>query len=157
MPRLFPPFSALKHSFRYFLLKNCTAPCAQLAPSLKFLQSQRHFFLLKIFDVFYCFRISGNAASNKNIHGTVSEQLRKNFAKSRWKVLLFCVWYCNGVMDGLIKFQQAYHATAVIRQMQRMALNSGSNGSGGRRSPVAHCSRSADEPACSRVNGTQHK
>lgn len=32
------------------------------------------------------FRISGNAASNKNIHGTVSEQLKKNFAKSRWKV-----------------------------------------------------------------------
>ncbi|XP_014206241.1 calcium/calmodulin-dependent protein kinase type 1-like isoform X2 [Copidosoma floridanum] len=29
--------------------------------------------------------ISGNAASNINIHGTVSEQLKKNFAKSRWK------------------------------------------------------------------------
>ncbi|XP_070493168.1 calcium/calmodulin-dependent protein kinase type 1 isoform X2 [Chironomus tepperi] len=49
--------------------------------------------------------ISGNAASSKNIHSTVSEQLKKNFAKSRWK--------------------QAYHATTVIRQMQRMALNSG--------------------------------
>jgi hypothetical protein len=35
----------------------------------------------------YFFRISGNAASNKNIHGTVSEQLKKNFAKSRWKVV----------------------------------------------------------------------
>lgn len=32
------------------------------------------------------FRISGNAASNRNIHGTVSEQLKKNFAKSRWRV-----------------------------------------------------------------------
>lgn len=32
------------------------------------------------------FRICGNAASNKNIHGTVSEQLKKNFAKSRWRV-----------------------------------------------------------------------
>lgn len=31
-------------------------------------------------------RISGNAASDKNIHGTVSEQLKKTFAKSRWKV-----------------------------------------------------------------------
>ncbi|XP_055385458.1 calcium/calmodulin-dependent protein kinase type 1 isoform X2 [Condylostylus longicornis] len=50
--------------------------------------------------------ISGNAASNKNIHGTVSEQLKKNFAKSRWK--------------------QAYHAATVIRQMQRMALSSSS-------------------------------
>lgn len=48
--------------------------------------------------------ISGNAASNKNIHGTVSEQLKKNFAKSRWK--------------------QAYHATTVIRQMQKMILSS---------------------------------
>uniref|UniRef100_U5EY85 Calcium/calmodulin-dependent protein kinase type 1 n=1 Tax=Corethrella appendiculata TaxID=1370023 RepID=U5EY85_9DIPT len=50
--------------------------------------------------------IGGNAASSKNIHGTVSEQLKKNFAKSRWK--------------------QAYHATTIIRQMQRMALSSGS-------------------------------
>ncbi|XP_017465101.1 PREDICTED: calcium/calmodulin-dependent protein kinase type 1 isoform X1 [Rhagoletis zephyria] len=55
--------------------------------------------------------ISGNAASNKNIHGTVSEQLKKNFAKSRWK--------------------QAYYAATVIRQMQRMALSSNSNSTGG--------------------------
>uniref|UniRef100_A0A0P4VME9 Calcium/calmodulin-dependent protein kinase type 1 n=1 Tax=Rhodnius neglectus TaxID=72488 RepID=A0A0P4VME9_9HEMI len=52
--------------------------------------------------------ISGNAASNKNIHGTVSEQLKKNFAKSKWK--------------------QAYHATTVIRQMQRMALGTNQAG-----------------------------
>lgn len=31
-------------------------------------------------------RISGNAASDKNIHGTVAEQLKKTFAKSRWRV-----------------------------------------------------------------------
>ncbi|XP_017884963.1 calcium/calmodulin-dependent protein kinase type 1 [Ceratina calcarata] len=48
--------------------------------------------------------ISGNAASNIDIHGTVSEQLKKNFAKSRWK--------------------QAFNATAVVRQMQRLAFNS---------------------------------
>ncbi|KAH8283412.1 hypothetical protein KR054_010836, partial [Drosophila jambulina] len=48
--------------------------------------------------------ISGNEASSRNIHGTVSEQLKKNFAKSRWK--------------------QAYYAATVIRQMQRMALSS---------------------------------
>ncbi|XP_023158780.1 calcium/calmodulin-dependent protein kinase type 1 isoform X2 [Ceratitis capitata] len=53
--------------------------------------------------------ISGNAASSKNIHGTVSEQLKKNFAKSRWK--------------------QAYYAATVIRQMQRMALSSNSGDS----------------------------
>ncbi|XP_048519781.1 calcium/calmodulin-dependent protein kinase type 1 isoform X2 [Dendroctonus ponderosae] len=40
--------------------------------------------------------ISGNEASSKNIHGTVSEQLKKNFAKSRkgtpkkWKNLQSC-------------------------------------------------------------------
>uniref|UniRef100_A0A1B0B9E4 Protein kinase domain-containing protein n=1 Tax=Glossina palpalis gambiensis TaxID=67801 RepID=A0A1B0B9E4_9MUSC len=56
--------------------------------------------------------ISGNAAGNKNIHATVSEQLKKNFAKSRWK--------------------QAYIAATVIRQMQRMALSSSnSSGEGG--------------------------
>ncbi|GLV37690.1 Calcium/calmodulin-dependent protein kinase I [Carabus blaptoides fortunei] len=75
--------------------------------------------------------ISGNAASNKNIHGTVSEQLKKNFAKSRWK--------------------QAYYAATVIRQMQRMALNSG--GSGGR-SPVPQRSISTGEQPCGSVNGS---
>ncbi|KOX69596.1 Calcium/calmodulin-dependent protein kinase type 1 [Melipona quadrifasciata] len=59
--------------------------------------------------------ISGNAASNKNIHGTVSEQLKKNFAKSRWKESL----------PLLSWLQQAYHAATVIRQMQRLALTSG--------------------------------
>lgn len=54
--------------------------------------------------------ICGNAALQKNIHGTVSEQLKKNFAKSRWK--------------------QAYHATTVIRQMQKMALTSHSSAQG---------------------------
>ncbi|XP_065339279.1 calcium/calmodulin-dependent protein kinase type 1 isoform X1 [Cloeon dipterum] len=48
--------------------------------------------------------ISGNAASNKNIHGTVSEQLKKNFAKSRWKQLM--------------------HAIAMVHKMQRLALSS---------------------------------
>ncbi|KAL0128374.1 hypothetical protein PUN28_003576 [Cardiocondyla obscurior] len=79
--------------------------------------------------------ISGNAASNKNIHSTVSEQLKKNFAKSKWK--------------------QAYHAATVIRQMQRLALNSsqqqegtGSIGSSG--------SNSTQYPEQSQVNYNQH-
>jgi len=42
--------------------------------------------------------------SEKNIHATVSEQLKKNFAKSRWR--------------------QAYNAIAVSRQMKLLALNS---------------------------------
>lgn len=64
------------------------------------------------------------------------------------KVLRWC--------DGLIKFQQAYHATTVIRQMQRMALSSGSSGGGGGRSPVAQRSMSTGEP-CGNVNGAQDK
>ncbi|CAH1153600.1 unnamed protein product [Phaedon cochleariae] len=76
--------------------------------------------------------ISGNAASNKNIHGTVSEQLKKNFAKSRWK--------------------QAYHATTVIRQMQKMALSSGS----GSKSPTPQRSMSSGTP-CGSLNGAQDK
>ncbi|XP_066582376.1 calcium/calmodulin-dependent protein kinase type 1 isoform X1 [Prorops nasuta] len=83
--------------------------------------------------------ISGNAASNKNIHGTVSEQLKKNFAKSRWK--------------------QAYHATTVIRQMQRLALNSGqqqqgpgSTGPGSTGSPTQYPDQSQTKP-----NHQQHR
>ncbi|XP_066997430.2 calcium/calmodulin-dependent protein kinase type 1 isoform X2 [Anabrus simplex] len=51
--------------------------------------------------------ICGNAASNKNIHGTVSEQLKKNFAKSRWKQLM--------------------NAIAMVHKMQRLALNNSSS------------------------------
>lgn len=65
--------------------------------------------------------ISGNAASNKNIHGTVSEQLKKNFAKSRWK--------------------QAYHAATVIHQMKRMALSSSTGGAA-----VAVAGPNSEEP-----------
>ncbi|KAK7595481.1 hypothetical protein V9T40_013306 [Parthenolecanium corni] len=54
--------------------------------------------------------ICGNTASSKDIHGTVSAQLKKNFAKSRWR--------------------QAYHAAAVIHQMKRMALETNQVSSG---------------------------
>ncbi|XP_022661481.1 calcium/calmodulin-dependent protein kinase type 1-like isoform X1 [Varroa jacobsoni] len=57
--------------------------------------------------------ISGNTASSKNIHGSVSEQLKKNFAKTKWR--------------------QAYNATAVIRQMRKLAM--GSQSSSGHSSP----------------------
>lgn len=55
--------------------------------------------------------------------------------------------------DGLFGklLQQAYHAATVIRQMQRMALNSG--GSGGR-SPVPQRSISTGEQPCGSVNGS---
>ncbi|XP_034479256.1 calcium/calmodulin-dependent protein kinase type 1-like [Drosophila innubila] len=51
--------------------------------------------------------ISGRRASSRNIHRSVSEQLTKNFAKSRWK--------------------QAYNAATIIRKMQRMALSNNSS------------------------------
>lgn len=50
--------------------------------------------------------------------------------------------------------QQAYHATAVIRQMQRMALSSGTSAGG--RSPTPQRSMSTGEP-CSSLNGSQDK
>lgn len=42
------------------------------------------------------FRIAGDTALNKNIHESVSAQIRKNFAKSKWRVsyhVLSCL-YC---------------------------------------------------------------
>nr|ACJ06768.1 calcium/calmodulin-dependent protein kinase I [Pinctada fucata] len=51
--------------------------------------------------------ISGNTALEKDIHASVSEQMRKNFAKTKWK--------------------QAYNATAVIRQMKKLAMHKDEN------------------------------
>jgi len=47
--------------------------------------------------------ISGNTACDINIHATVSANMKKTLAKSRWK--------------------QAYNATAVVRQMRKLAMN----------------------------------
>ncbi|XP_060659274.1 calcium/calmodulin-dependent protein kinase type 1-like [Drosophila nasuta] len=48
--------------------------------------------------------ISGNEAISRNIHDSVSQQLRKNFAKSRWR--------------------RVVQVNTVIRNMQQLALNS---------------------------------
>ncbi|CAI9730550.1 calmodulin-dependent kinase type 1-like [Octopus vulgaris] len=53
--------------------------------------------------------ISGNTALDKNIHASVSAQMKKNFAKIKWK--------------------QAYNATAVIRQMKKLAMSREDNNS----------------------------
>ncbi|XP_072419134.1 calcium/calmodulin-dependent protein kinase type 1D isoform X1 [Chiloscyllium punctatum] len=53
--------------------------------------------------------IAGDTALNKNIHESVSAQIRKNFAKSKWR--------------------QAFNATAVIRHMRRLHLGSSQDGS----------------------------
>ncbi|XP_015190432.1 PREDICTED: calcium/calmodulin-dependent protein kinase type 1-like isoform X1 [Polistes dominula] len=81
--------------------------------------------------------ISGNAASNKNIHGTVSEQLKKNFAKSKWK--------------------QAYHATTVIRQMQRLALNSGQQQQGPGSGPCTGNLTPCPDQSQTNPNNHQHR
>ncbi|MED6238929.1 Calcium/calmodulin-dependent protein kinase type 1 [Ataeniobius toweri] len=52
--------------------------------------------------------IAGDTALDKNIHESVSAQIKKNFAKSKWK--------------------QAFNATAVIRHMRRLQLSTGSEG-----------------------------
>uniref|UniRef100_A0A8C9LGC3 Calcium/calmodulin dependent protein kinase I n=1 Tax=Pavo cristatus TaxID=9049 RepID=A0A8C9LGC3_PAVCR len=48
--------------------------------------------------------IAGDTALDKNIHQSVSEQIKKNFAKSKWK--------------------QAFNATAVVRHMRKLQTNS---------------------------------
>ncbi|KAL5013464.1 hypothetical protein ScPMuIL_007734 [Solemya velum] len=47
--------------------------------------------------------ISGNTALDKDIHASVSAQIKKNFYRNKWK--------------------QAYNATAVIRQMKKLAMS----------------------------------
>ncbi|XP_078530295.1 calcium/calmodulin-dependent protein kinase type 1D [Lissotriton helveticus] len=53
--------------------------------------------------------IAGDTALCKNIHESVSAQIRKNFAKSKWR--------------------QAFNATAVVRHMRRLHLGSSQDNS----------------------------
>ncbi|KAG9489914.1 calcium/calmodulin-dependent protein kinase type 1D [Eleutherodactylus coqui] len=53
--------------------------------------------------------IAGDTALCKNIHESVSAQIRKNFAKSKWR--------------------QAFNATAVVRHMRRLHLGSSQDSS----------------------------
>ncbi|CAL8353683.1 calcium/calmodulin-dependent protein kinase type 1 [Gadus morhua] len=52
--------------------------------------------------------ICGDTALDKNIHESVSAQIKKNFAKSKWK--------------------QAFNATAVVRHMRRLQLTTNVDG-----------------------------
>ncbi|KAG5835750.1 hypothetical protein ANANG_G00247330 [Anguilla anguilla] len=52
--------------------------------------------------------IAGDTALDKNIHESVSAQIKKNFAKSKWK--------------------QAFNATAVVRHMRRLQLGTSQEG-----------------------------
>uniref|UniRef100_A0A8C9V7G8 Calcium/calmodulin dependent protein kinase I n=1 Tax=Scleropages formosus TaxID=113540 RepID=A0A8C9V7G8_SCLFO len=62
--------------------------------------------------------IAGDTALDKNIHESVSAQIRKNFAKSKWK--------------------QAFNATAVVRHMRRLQLGTSQEGPG-QTTPTSPC------------------
>uniref|UniRef100_A0A8D0L5R2 Calcium/calmodulin dependent protein kinase I n=1 Tax=Sphenodon punctatus TaxID=8508 RepID=A0A8D0L5R2_SPHPU len=59
--------------------------------------------------------IAGDTALDKNIHQSVSEQIKKNFAKSKWK--------------------QAFNATTVVRHMRKLQLGTSQEGPGQPTSP----------------------
>lgn len=65
--------------------------------------------------------ISGNAALTKDIHESVSTQMKKNFAKTKWK--------------------QAFNATAVVRHMRKLGLG-GDAANGGNRSNSSESDKS---------------
>uniref|UniRef100_A0A8C5W9M2 Calcium/calmodulin dependent protein kinase ID n=1 Tax=Leptobrachium leishanense TaxID=445787 RepID=A0A8C5W9M2_9ANUR len=72
--------------------------------------------------------IAGDTALSKNIHESVSAQIRKNFAKSKWR--------------------QAFNATAVVRHMRRLHLGSSQDNSN---------MSSGHSPASSLPDGTNRK
>merc|ERR1712079_766196 len=76
------------------------------------------------------------AKSEKNIHASVSEQLKKNFAKSRWR--------------------QAYHAIAVSRQMKLLALNSSRASAERQQQAAAGGSSTSRENSCDRSKAAQN-
>lgn len=89
---------------------------------------------VRSFDfVVLLFRISGDTALCKNIHESVSRQMRKNFAKSKWRVSSEAYsTVCFGsrfvffltMNSHLSTYQQAFNATAVVRHMRRLQLGS---------------------------------
>lgn len=48
------------------------------------------------------FRISGDTALEKDIHGSVCEQIQKNFARSQWKV--------RSKVEGQLKMGMVLHS-----------------------------------------------
>lgn len=48
---------------------------------------------------FVCFvRIAGDTALDKNIHESISAQIKKNFAKSKWKASPVCELRCSSLL-----------------------------------------------------------
>lgn len=51
-------------------------------------------------------RIAGDTALCKNIHESVSRQIRKNFAKSKWRVNALCsLCFCSLWLPESVKYQ----------------------------------------------------
>ncbi|XP_015248291.1 PREDICTED: calcium/calmodulin-dependent protein kinase type 1D [Cyprinodon variegatus] len=78
--------------------------------------------------------IAGDTALCKNIHESVSRQIKKNFAKSKWR--------------------QAFNATAVVRHMRRLQLGSSSMGSSMDASNPRQTQRPAQSQSQSGQNST---
>ncbi|XP_076010058.1 calcium/calmodulin-dependent protein kinase type 1D [Genypterus blacodes] len=71
--------------------------------------------------------ISGDTALCKNIHESVSRQIKKNFAKSKWR--------------------QAFNATAVVRHMRRLQLGSSMGSSMDASNPASRSGSQAQKPS----------
>ncbi|XP_042259112.1 calcium/calmodulin-dependent protein kinase type 1D isoform X2 [Thunnus maccoyii] len=78
--------------------------------------------------------IAGDTALCKNIHESVSRQIRKNFAKSKWR--------------------QAFNATAVVRHMRRLQLGSSMGSSMDSSNPLTRPSQ-AQKPGQSQPGQNQ--
>ncbi|XP_071357897.1 calcium/calmodulin-dependent protein kinase type 1D isoform X2 [Trachinotus anak] len=78
--------------------------------------------------------IAGDTALCKNIHESVSRQIRKNFAKSKWR--------------------QAFNATAVVRHMRRLQLGSSMGSSMDASNPPTRLSQT-QKPALSQSQAGQ--
>lgn len=68
-------------------------------------------FFIKVYELspFAFDRISGDTALTKNIHESVSAQMKKNFAKSKWKVSVTVIYiyvsrYCTFVVALKLQF-----------------------------------------------------
>ncbi|XP_056223559.1 calcium/calmodulin-dependent protein kinase type 1D [Seriola aureovittata] len=80
--------------------------------------------------------IAGDTALCKNIHESVSRQIRKNFAKSKWR--------------------QAFNATAVVRHMRRLQLGSSMGSSMDASNPPTRLSQT-QKPAQSQSQAGQNQ
>ncbi|XP_043375186.1 calcium/calmodulin-dependent protein kinase type 1 isoform X8 [Dermochelys coriacea] len=103
--------------------------------------------------------IAGDTALDKNIHQSVSEQIKKNFAKSKWKELE-PVPISGTHSQPPVLVQQAFNATAVVRHMRKLQLGTSQEGPG-QTTPPSPCdlleagasNAGSDSRGCDRLLG----